>query len=227
MKKRLFAAMPLVGVLVLIAGGLACATPTPPPPTDNGELPPVEIREYEGENLSSINHFRENSIKGPQYVDLEEYSLTIHGLVQKDVSFSYDDIVGGHPSYEKVVTLFCVEGWDVTLLWEGVLLSDLLNDAGVLPQANTVIFRSVDDYSTSLSLDYILDNNLLLAFKMNELTLPPERGYPFQLVAESKWGYKWIKWVNNIELSDDPEFRGFWESLGYSNAGNLDEYFFD
>jgi DMSO/TMAO reductase YedYZ molybdopterin-dependent catalytic subunit len=58
---------------------------------------------------------------------------------------------------------------------------------------------------------------------MNNVTIPPERGFPFQLVAESKWGYKWIKWVSEVELTDDAGFKGYWESRGYSNNGDLDK----
>ena len=72
-----------------------------------------------------------------------------------------------------------------------------------------------------------MDNHVLMAYKMNGLTLPPERGFPFQLVAESKWGYKWIKWITKIELSDDVNYRGYWEKRGYSNTANLDESFFE
>ena len=50
--------------------------------------------------------------------------------------------------------------------------------------------------------------------------------FPFQLVAESKWGYKWIKWITMIELSDDSGYRGYWESKGFSNTGDLNESFF-
>ena len=62
---------------------------------------------------------------------------------------------------------------------------------------------------------------------MNDEVLLPERGFPFQLVAESKWGYKWIKWIKEIELSDDENYKGFWESRGYSNSGDLDKPKFD
>jgi len=47
------------------------------------------------------------------------------------------------------------------------------------------------------------------------------------LVAESKWGYKWIKWVTKIEIFDDETFRGFWESRGYANEGDLDKSYFE
>jgi DMSO/TMAO reductase YedYZ molybdopterin-dependent catalytic subunit len=56
---------------------------------------------------------------------------------------------------------------------------------------------------------------------MNGVTLPAERGYPFQLVAEDRWGYKWIKWVTEIEVSDDPTYRGYWERRGFSLSGEL------
>jgi DMSO/TMAO reductase YedYZ molybdopterin-dependent catalytic subunit len=184
-------------------------------------LYPEEVREYEGQDLSSISDFRENSIKGPQYVNASTYRLTITGLVNKTLEYTYDEVINGFQNYKKVVTLHCVEGWSVKLLWEGFLLKDLLNEAGINPNATVVIFRAFDGYSTSHPLDYILDNDILIAYKMNDLVLPPERGFPFQLVAESKYGYKWIKWITSIEVSDDEGFRGYWERRGFSNDANL------
>ena len=191
------------------------------------ELKSVEIRQYEGENLSSINDFRENSIKGPQYVDIEGYRLKITGLVKNPKSYAYDEVLDGKQHYKKVVTLDCVEGWSVTLLWEGMLVKDLMAESGPLPDAKVVIFHAYDGYTTSFPLDYIMNNDIIMAYRMNDVIIPPERGFPFQLVAESKWGYKWIKWVTEIELSDDVDYRGFWESKGYSNSGDLDKSFFD
>jgi len=191
------------------------------------ELQAVEITEYEGKNLSSVNDFRENSIKGPQYVDIATHELEVNGLVEKPLNFTYDEVIDSYDPYMKVVRLNCVEGWSVDILWEGVLVRDILHDAGVLPEAKTVIFHAYDDYTTSFPIDYIMDNDIIMAYKMNEITMPPERGYPFQLVAESKWGYKWIKWITRIELSDDESYQGFWESRGYSNTGDLDKSFFD
>lgn len=184
-------------------------------------LIPTEISEYQGQNLSLIDDFRENSIKGPQYIDKETYTLTITGLVNNSETYTYDEVVNKHKHYEKVVTLHCVEGWDVTILWEGLLLKDLLNETGIESTAEVVIFYAYDGYSTSLPLDFISKNEILLAYKMNGLVLPPERGFPFQLVAESKLGYKWIKWITTIELSDNKEFRGYWESRGFSNDADV------
>jgi len=185
------------------------------------ELEDVEVREYQGENLSSINDFRENSIKGPQQVDIDNYQLKLTGLAEKPISYTYDEVISDYKNYKKVVRLDCVEGWSVNILWEGVLVRDLLEQARPLPEARVVIFHAYDGYTTSFPIEYVMENDILLAYKMNEVTLPPERGFPFQLVAESKWGYKWIKWITEIELSDDVNYKGYWESRGYNNDGDL------
>ncbi len=191
------------------------------------ELGGVEVREYKGENLSSIEDFRENSIKGPQQVDIENYRLEVTGLAGKPASYTYDGVIDDFDNYKKVVSLHCVEGWAVNILWEGVLVRDILAKAEPLPEANTVIFHAHDGYTTSFPLEYIMDNDIIMAHKMNDVTIPPERGFPFELVAESKWGYKWVKWITKIELSDDEDYQGFWESRGYSDEGDLDKSFFD
>ena len=228
MRYRISAAsVALLGLVVVLVFSLAACSPTTRDDEDSqdtedevSELAPNEIGEYEGKNLSSVDDFRENSIKGPQNVDIAEYSLAVGGLVDEPLTLTYDDVVADRESFKKVVTLNCVEGWSVDILWEGVKVADILDQAGVAPEANTVIFRSVDGYSTSLPLEFIREGDILMAYKMNDVTLPPERGFPFQLVAESKWGYKWAKWINEIELSDDPEFEGYWESRGYSIDGD-------
>jgi DMSO/TMAO reductase YedYZ molybdopterin-dependent catalytic subunit len=194
---------------------------------DTIDLAGVEVLEYQGEDLSSVNDFRENSINGPQEIDADSYRLAVSGLVQNQSQYTYNKVIGDHDLYKKVVTLDCVEGWSVTILWEGVLVKDLLNEAGLLPEAEVVIFHAYDGYTTSLPIDYILDNDIIMAYKMNDVILPPERGFPFQLVAESKWGYKWIKWITEIEVSDDTDYEGYWEIRGFSNSGDLDESFFD
>jgi DMSO/TMAO reductase YedYZ molybdopterin-dependent catalytic subunit len=191
------------------------------------ELPSVEVREYQGEKLSSVNDFRENSIKGPQQVDIKTYRLKVSGLVANPKEYTYDEVIKNYQSYKKVLTLDCVEGWSVTILWEGVLVKELIEEAMALPEAKVIIFHAYDGYTTSHPLDYILNNNILMAYKMNDITIPPERGFPFQFVAESKWGYKWIKWITEIELSSDVNYRGYWESRGYSNSGDLDKGFSD
>ena len=218
LNKKLLAITSLFIVLLLTTSVAIMVWWTTREPFDLGYS---EIREYEGKDLSSINNFRPNSIKGSQQIDNQTYTLTLSGLVKNELELTYNDVLSSYQSYKKVVTLNCVEGWRVTILWEGIKLQDILSEAEVSSKANTVIFRAYDGYSTSLPLDYIIDNNILMAYKMNNVTLPPERGYPFQLVAESKWGYKWIKWITSIELSDNPDYKGFWESRGWDNDADL------
>ena len=180
-------------------------------------LYPGEVRDYQGENLSSISDVRENAINGNQNLNRTTYRLNVTGLVNESREYTYSEVVDGFPKYEKVVTLYCVQGWNARILWEGVLVRDLLNASGVMPTAKVVIFHASDGYTTSMPLEYFYDNDILMAYKMNGLVLPPEKGFPFELVAESKLGYKWIKWITQIELSDNVDYRGFWESRGYPN----------
>jgi DMSO/TMAO reductase YedYZ molybdopterin-dependent catalytic subunit len=215
-KKFFLSAIAGLGSLLLAAcGGVKPAQMT-------SRLPPVEIQAYEGQDLSSINDFRENSIRGPQTVPLESYMLKVDGLVDHPLSLTYDQVLALDP-FKKVVTLHCVEGWDATILWEGVRIDDLLQQAQVQDSAVIAIFHAADGYTSSLPVQYLKDKGILLAYKMNGETLPAERGFPFVVVAEAKWGYKWVKWVTEIELSNDSAYRGYWESFGYSNSGSLDE----
>lgn len=214
----------LATALLLIFAAAGCK------PSSDGEIELaeiLEIKEYQGEKLSSVRDFRENSIRGPQQVDIAKYRLSISGLVENKTSYSYEEILKNFRSYQKLITLHCVEGWSAKILWEGVRVNDFLTAAGMKEKASTVIFHAVDSYTTSLPVKYVLDNNIILTYKMNGIILPPERGFPFQLVAQDKWGYKWIKWVNEIELSADENYRGFWEQEGYSNDGSLDKPFFE
>jgi DMSO/TMAO reductase YedYZ molybdopterin-dependent catalytic subunit len=219
-KKILLGAIFFSLIILVISVSINCANETK-------ELGQVEIRQYEGKDLSSINDFRENSIKGPQLIDIDGYKLQITGLVEYPSEFTFEEIIDSHQKYKKVITLRCVEGWSATILWEGVLVRDLIEIAGALDSAKVVIFHAYDGYTTSLPVEYIINENIIMAYKMNDVILPPERGAPFQLVAESKWGYKWIKWITEIELSDDVDYLGFWERRGYSNEANEDEPFFE
>jgi DMSO/TMAO reductase YedYZ molybdopterin-dependent catalytic subunit len=218
-------------VIVAMIGGVAVIFSSPSARTDRETggpilLAQVEVRSYQGKDLSSVNDFRENSIAGPQQINISGYRLTVTGLTNRTAVYSYDQILSTFPHYSKVVTLHCVEGWDATILWEGVLVRDLIADAGADPRANTVVLTAHDGYTTSFPLSYFTERDIIMAYRMNNVTLPVERGYPFQLVAEDKWGYKWIKWIEKIELTDDPSYRGYWEQRGYSNTGDLNKSFY-
>lgn len=210
--------------MLLLLAAVACGPGRAPTTTP---LKPVEVREYQGEKLGSVTDFRENSIKGPPTVDSVSYRLNIFGQVRQPRALGYRAAIDEHRHYSRVVTIYCVEGWQVKILWEGLRVMDLLEPAGIDSSARTVIFHAADGYTTSLPLDFIREHNLLLAYKMNDAPLRPERGFPFMLVAEDKWGYKWARWVTGIELSDDAGYKGYWERRGYANDGDLKQRFYE
>ena len=86
--------------------------------------------------------------------------------------------------------------------------------------ANTVIFHSADEYITSLPLKTIADKNIILAYASNNIVLPASLGFPFIVVAADKLGYKWARRVNEIELSDNPDYKGYRESTGYDHEAD-------
>ncbi len=205
-----------VVVFVTIAGLIIAGMPH-----ESKTLLPSEVQNYQGEDLSLVADIYDNAVAGTQHLNETTYRLSVTGLVQNPLQLTYDDVINDHQNYLKVVTLYCVEGWDAKILWEGVLVSDLLRDAGANMSASTVIFRASDGYSTALPMEYIVKNNILLAYKMNNVTIPVSKGFPFELVAESQYGYKWIKWVTGIEVSDNSAYLGYWESRGYPNNATL------
>ena len=179
----------------------------------------TETSSYMGEQLTPIAQQRNNAIKGTQYIDRESYRLQVDGLVENPRNFTYEEITG-LPQTSKVIDLDCVEGWGFTAKWTGVKIAEIFEEAGAMENATTVIFYSADGYSTALDKDYLLENDIILAYKLNDVTLSPERGFPLQLVAEDKYGYKWAKWIVRIELGNSP-YRGYWEERGYNNIADV------
>ncbi len=216
---------PLIVIAALMVAGVWAwdvhAHLAPPPADLSGEL-----REANGTPLDSVAAYRENSIHGPPPVDISTYRLAVGGAVARPLNYSYGEVLGTFAHESRVVTLSCVEGWDETSLFEGVTVIDLLEASNLSPDATTVVFSALDGYTTSLPLSAVRDRRLLLAYRVNNLTLPRSLGYPFILVAEDRWGYKWCRWVTGIGASTDPNYRGYWESRGYTNDGSMNRSFF-
>jgi DMSO/TMAO reductase YedYZ molybdopterin-dependent catalytic subunit len=209
-------------ILFLILGGILIFLMSFPGATtifcaegDSG----TEIREYEGRRLDVFDRKYDNSIKGPQKVNIKTYRLKITGLVDNPLSLTYQEVLS-LPTVKRAITLFCVEGWNEHLLFEGVRLADLFEKAGLQKGVKTVIFYAADGYSSSLSYDHVQKIDAMLAAKINGKVLDAVRGFPFQVVAESKLGYKWVKWITRIDLSDKP-YEGFWEKRGYDNDADI------
>jgi DMSO/TMAO reductase YedYZ molybdopterin-dependent catalytic subunit len=182
-------------------------------------LSKVEAKEFLGIALTPMSKQGNNAINGTQYINRTTYRLHVTGLVENDLNLSYDELMS-LPAYSEVANLTCVEGWSFTAQWTGFRVIALLNLAGLEPGAAYVVFNASDGYSTGLPLDYLIGQNVLMAYGINNVTLPPERGFPFQLVAVNKYGYKWAKWITSIEVVNKT-VEGYWESRGYSNSANV------
>jgi DMSO/TMAO reductase YedYZ molybdopterin-dependent catalytic subunit len=202
--------------------------PTAPSTSTSVYLFPGEVTQYEGQNLTPVylylvdlTQHPDVSIEGVQVLNPTTYRLTVTGLVNQPVEYTYNNIISNFTSYQNVATLLCVEGWSVTCLWQGVLVNDLIKEAGVSPNANTLIFKASDGYTTSLPLDYVVQNNLILAYKMNNVTLTNAAGFPLMLIPSNQYGYKWIRWVTEIDVSNDSSYLGYWESRGYPNNATI------
>jgi DMSO/TMAO reductase YedYZ molybdopterin-dependent catalytic subunit len=223
MHSRPITRIPVIASVLLVLALAPAIGGCTAPRTAGGALPAVEVRQYHGQRLDPINALHQNTIKdtikGTQYLDLKTYRLHVYGLVSKPATYTYDAVLSGEATYTKVVRLDCVEGWSATILWEGILLSDVIDRSQPSADATTVVFHGADGYTTSLPLSFIRSHKILLAYKMDGVTIPPEQGFPFMVVAEDHWGYKWAKWVTGIELSTDPKYLGYWEQRGYSQSG--------
>ena len=138
------------------------------------ELEPITVKEYEGKKLSSIDDFRENSIMGPQKVEITNYKLTIRNTNNISKTYTYEQIINSFQKYNKVVTLDCVEGWGVTIFWEGILVRDVIGRNMTTPEAKVVIFRAYDGYTTSLPLDYIMNKDIIMAVSYTHLDAADE-----------------------------------------------------
>ena len=205
-----------LGLLVLLAG----CTSTPveydvKPEETTSVLPEVEATEYMGIKLTPLDAQGNNAIAGTQNIDRETYGLEVSGLVENGLNLSYGELLE-LPAYSEVEYMPCVEGWGFTAKWTGFRVTDLLDLAGVKEEGTYVMFYSSDGYSTGMPLEYLENESIIMAYGINDVTLPPDRGFPFQLVAKSKYGYKWAKWIVKIEVMDE-EMRGFWEEKGYNN----------
>jgi DMSO/TMAO reductase YedYZ molybdopterin-dependent catalytic subunit len=214
----------LIGLLtlpILLFAGISGACSNSPSSTISTSTPggEVEATEFMGKKLTPIADQLNNALRGTQTIDKDTYRLIVDGLVENPLSLSYTDLLN-YPQISKLMDLNCVEGWSFTAKWTGPALEAIFADARVKPDALIAIFHSTDVLNqgySSLTLSDIRQRNIIIALKLNDITLPQSRGFPFQVVAESKYGYKWAKWITRIELSSNTDFRGYWESYGYNN----------
>jgi DMSO/TMAO reductase YedYZ molybdopterin-dependent catalytic subunit len=231
----------ILSVVLLVLISLACTAPaatsqpaasTPPSSSASVAEPvpapapapfvEVEATEFMEKKLTPLDQQGNNALKGTMTIDRASYRLIVDGLVDTPLSLTYEDLLA-LPQVSKLIDLDCVEGWNFTAKWTGPTLKSIFEKAGVKPEGQNVIFHTADvpEGYSSLLLNYILEKDIIIGLKINDLTLPPERGFPFQVVAENKYGYKWAKWIDRIELSNNLEFKGYWEDYGYNNNADV------
>ncbi|HXY94815.1 MAG TPA: sulfite oxidase [Acidimicrobiia bacterium] len=174
-------------------------------------------------------------------LDPDAWRLEVGGLVERPLSLSLRDLHTMHSSTE-VVTLECAgngrtgfdppvagERWALgavsTAEWTGVPLAEVLDRAGVKPQAREVVFRGADSgtvdgkqgtiaFERSLRIDDARDGEALLAYAMNGEPLPIQHGYPLRVVMPGWYAVASVKWLTEIDVTDD-EFHGHYQTDSY------------
>jgi hypothetical protein len=158
-------------------------------------------------------------------VDPTEWSLRIHGLVDRELRLTYKDLVGRRMT-EAWVTLCCVSnpvGGDLVgnAWWTGVRVADLLAEAGVRPGADAVKQTSEDGWTCGTPIQALTDDrNALLAVAMNGEPLPIEHGFPVRMVVPGLYGYvSATKWLVDLEVTRYDDFSAYWTDRGWSEKG--------
>jgi DMSO/TMAO reductase YedYZ molybdopterin-dependent catalytic subunit len=170
----------------------------------------------------------------PDYKALEaanfaDYKLQVTGLVEKPLSLSLDEL-RNMPARTQITRHDCVEGWSCIAKWTGVQLSRVLDEARVKPAARYVVFHCFDTIEQTLdggikyygSIDLVDARHpqTILAYGMNDKTLPIANGAPLRARVERQLGYKMPKYLRSIELASSLQpfgqgHGGYWEDNGY------------
>jgi DMSO/TMAO reductase YedYZ molybdopterin-dependent catalytic subunit len=141
----------------------------------------------------------------------EDWRLTIDGLVDRPGSFSLADLKR-FPSRSQITHQACEEGWSFIAEWTGVRLSDVLEHVGVQRQARFVFFFTFDDWWDSIDMDDALHPQTLLAYGMNGPELPADHGAPLRLKVPRQLGYKNLKYLARLTVTDSQ--KGIGDGLG-------------
>ncbi|MET0662638.1 MAG: molybdopterin-dependent oxidoreductase [Ilumatobacteraceae bacterium] len=158
---------------------------------------------------------------------VEDYELRVTGLVDRELRFSFDDLLRRNV-VEYDVTLTCVSntvGGNLigNARWLGVRLDELLAEAGVLSRADQVVGRSIDGYTCGFPLEAATDGrNAIVALGMNGEPLPLEHGFPARLIVPGLYGYtSATKWLVEIELTTFDDFEQYWVPRGYADRAPI------
>ncbi len=162
---------------------------------------------------------------GTPQVDPANWSLRIEGMVDTPLELTYQDLLD-RANVTAPVTLSCVSnevGGPLVgnAIWEGLPLAELLQEAGIQPEATQVVGHSVDGWAAGFPTEAVFDGRTaLLAVGMNGEPLPVRHGFPARLVISGLYGYvSATKWLSRIELTRWEDFDGYWIPRGWSKQG--------
>jgi hypothetical protein len=147
-----------------------------------------------------------------------DWQLTVTGLVDQQLNLSLTQITA-MPQTTEYSTLYCVDFPTFVVAqgnWTGVKLSYLLEQAGVSASAIKVAFHAADNYSTDLTVQRAMQDDVIVAYQKDGLFLSEN----LRLIVPGNWGYKWISKLTNIELLST-NYLGRWESSGYPDQGDI------
>lgn len=169
--------------------------------------------------------FYVTSYRSPPAVRVADWSLRIHGLVERPVTLDYPQLLA-KPSVSQIVILECVGNtvageFISTAEWEGVPLRTLLEQAGVNAEAYDVVFRAADGYSDSIRLDRAMTGDVLIAHKMNGVPLPQGHGFPARVIVPGVYGMKSVQWLTEIEIVDH-DYKGYYQQKGWSDEALIE-----
>jgi DMSO/TMAO reductase YedYZ molybdopterin-dependent catalytic subunit len=148
-------------------------------------------------------------------VPAAEWVITVDGLVDRPLKIDHATW-SSLQRLEETVDFHCVEGWTVeNVRWGGVAPALLLEKAGVKPGGKFAVFHAYGGtYLSSVPLELVTAPKTVLADKLNSEPLPAKHGGPVRLVVPDQLGYKSVKWVERIEITEAAR-AGYWEERGY------------
>lgn len=174
--------------------------------------------------LPAAGRFRIYSVVGflPKRTEAE-YRLRVTGLVDRPMELTLADIKAMAPT-RLVKDFQCVTGWRVPdVPWKGVKLSEVLDAAGVKPEGRAIAFKSFDgSYTESLTLAQARRPDVLVAYELEDKPVSRAHGGPVRLYVAPMYGYKSIKWMDEIEVTAAVE-EGYWEQRGYDTDAFIGE----
>jgi DMSO/TMAO reductase YedYZ molybdopterin-dependent catalytic subunit len=153
-----------------------------------------------------------DAFKQQQASGFRNWKLAVDGMVARPGSFSVSDL-RSFPVSNQVTEVVCEEGWSYIAEWIGTPLHEVLNATGVLPQARYVVYYSIEpDWWESIDMADALHPQTLLTYAMNNGDLPVGFGGPLRLRVPRQLGYKSVKFITRMTVTDS--LKHFGKGLG-------------